>query len=181
MRIIKLLAVVFITIFLSLTCSSISLAQPYGKGIYNSDIPYGNQTSLTISTDGNVSISITPTTNGTTATGTSSVTVTSTDIMGYKLYIRGLDSTNMNNLGDLLPASLNSFPATLATNTWGYNLDASGNFTGIKLTDTLIHSISTPAKNSDITNITYGAKIDLAKPAGNYTTTIVYTAVPQTN
>lgn len=174
-------AIIFVTIALSVASQSISYAQPYGKGTYDSNIPYGSQTSLTISTSGNVNIANTPTTSGALSTGTSAITVTSTDIMGYKLYIRGLNNTNMNNLGTLLPASANGSPAALATNTWGYNLDASNNFIGITLTDALIHSTTTPAKSGDTTNVTYGVKLDLAKPAGNYTTTIVYTAVPQTN
>ncbi len=164
-----------------ITAPVICFAQPYGKGIYNADVPYGSQTSLSIATNGNLDIPITPTTSGTLAIGTSVVTVTSTDAKGYKLYIRSLGSTDMNNLGTPLPASANSSPATLDINTWGYNTDASNNFVGISLNDTLIHSVTTPTSSGDITNITYGIKLDLAKPAGNYVATVIYTAVPQTD
>ncbi len=155
-------------------------AQPYGAGIYNIDVPYGNQTSLSISTSGNVSIPITPTTSGTLATGTNNVTVTSTDVSGFKLYVRALNDTSMTNLGATLPASLNSSPAPLSINTWGYNIDASSNFSGLALTDTLLKSLTAPAKSGNITTITYGILLDLAKPAGNYSVTVIYTAVPQT-
>ena len=165
----------------SLTDSTKTYAQPYGIGLYDINVPYGSQTSLSISTDGNVSIPIAPTTSGTLATGTSTVTVTSTDVTGYKLYIRALNNAYMNNAGAQLPASANGTPAALAVNTWGYNTDASSNFTGISLSDTLIHSITAPATSGDITHVTYGVKVDLAKPAGNYSATVVYTAVPQTN
>jgi hypothetical protein len=101
--------------------------------------------------------------------------------MGYKLYIRTLDNTDMTNLEASIPASANSSPATLSMNTWGYNTDGLTNFAGLTLNDTLIRSVSIPTTSGDITNVTYGLKIDMAKPAGNYTTTIVYTAVPQTN
>ena len=168
------------TIFASMA-PSISYAQPYGKGSYGANAPYGDLTSLSIATNGNISIPITPTTSGTLATGNSIVTVTSTDVMGYKLYIRALSNTNMNNLGSLLPASSNVTPASLAVNTWGYNTDASNNFVGITLSDILIRSISTPVSAGDITTVTYGMKIDLAKPAGNYVAGVVYTAVPQTD
>lgn len=157
------------------------MAQPYGKGIYNENVPYGSETSLSIATSGNVSIQVTPTTEGTLATGASNVIVTSTDVMGYKLYIRSLTDTNMNNLGSLLPASTNVSPATLAANTWGYNTDASTNFVGLTLDDTLIRSVTVPTPSGDITTITYGIKVDMEKPAGNYETTVVYTAVPQTD
>lgn len=160
---------------------SVSYAQPYGKGIYNTNIPYGDQTSLSISTNGNINIPITPTIDGVTNTGTSVVTVTSTDVKGYKLYIRALASTDMNNLGALLPASTNNTPAALTNNTWGYNTDATNNFIGINLSDTMIHSVATPMISGDVTNITYGIKLDMAKPAGNYVANIVYTAVPQTD
>lgn len=158
-----------------------SYAQPYGTGVYGENVPYGSETALSIATDGNVSIPITPTTSGVLATGTSVVTVTSTDVKGYKLYIRTLSSTDMNNLGALIPASANGSPAALAVNTWGYNTDASINFVGLSLTDTLIHSITAPIAGGDATTVTYGVKVDLAKPAGNYTANVVYTAVPQTN
>lgn len=172
-----LILIIFSTIFIYSTCH----AQPYGKGLYNENIPYGNQTSLSISTSGNINIPITPTNEGVLASGTSSITVTSTDVKGYKLYIRALTNTYMDNLGAQLPASANATPAALAINTWGYNIDASNNFMGISMTDTLIKSVTTPVSSGDITNVKYGIKLDMAKPAGNYTSNVVYTAVPQTN
>lgn len=170
------LCLIVSTTTLKLKCS----AQPYGKGLYGIT-RYGNQTSLSISTNGDVSIPITPTTDGVLATGSSNVTVTSTDVMGYKLYLRTLNSTNMDNLGTPLPTSANATPLPLAVNTWGYNTNASANFIGASLTDAIIKSVSTPMSSGDTTTITYGLKIDMAKPAGNYTTTVVYTAVPQTD
>ena len=169
------------TLFSSLALPAVCFAQPYGKGVYGANVPYGNLTSLSIATSGNISIPITPTTSGTLATGNSVVTVTSTDVMGYKLYIRALNDTNMNNLGALLPTSGNATPASLAINTWGYNTDASNNFVGMTLSDILIRAVGTPVSAGDVTTVTYGINIDLAKPAGNYVTSIVYTAVPQTD
>lgn len=166
--------------FVVMSSPIICLAQPYGKGLYGI-IKYGSETSLSISTNGNISIPITPDTSGVLATGSSNVTVTSTDAKGYKLYIRPLNSTNMNNLGTLLPTSANATLAPLAVNTWGYNTDGSSNFLGANISDTLIKSVSTPMVSGDLTTVTYGLKLDMAKPAGNYTTTIVYTAVPQTD
>lgn len=160
---------------------SICSAQPYGKGLYNADVAYGSQTSLSISTNGNINIPVTPTSGGTLATGTSIITVTSTDVKGYKLYLRALTNTNMVNGGTNLPASANGAPAALAVNTWGYNTDAGINFSGITLTDALIKSITAPARSGDITNVTFGINLDMMKPSGNYSTTVIYTAVPQTD
>lgn len=178
------------TIVIVITISVISIislypmicnAQPYGKGLYDNDLPYGNQTSLSIATDGDVNIPITPTDSGNLVTGTNSITVTSSDVKGYKLYIRALSDTNLNNSGAILPASSNSSPAPLSINTWGYNTDASTNFVGLSLSDVLIRSVSSPVKNGDTISVKYGIYIDLSKPAGNYSATVIYTAVPQTN
>jgi hypothetical protein len=174
-------SIIVLSFLINITIFSIGLAQPYGKGVYNAAVPYGNQTSLSIATNGNISIPITPTSDGVLATGTSTITVTSTDVKGYKLYVRALNSTNMDNLGTTLSASANGTPAVLATNTWGYNTDASTNFVGMTLSDILIRSISVPASSGDVTNVTYGVKLDLSKPAGNYVASVVYTAVPQTD
>jgi hypothetical protein len=172
----------FLIIFLAIIAiPSVSYAQPYGKGVYGANVPYGSQTSLSISTNGNVNIPVTPTSTGVSASGTSQVTVSSTDVMGYKLYIRALNSTDMDNLGTPLPASANGSPAPLAINTWGYNTDASSNFTGISLSDSLIHSKTGPISSGEITTVTYGVELDLAKPAGNYVASVIYTAVPQTD
>ena len=158
-----------------------ALAQPYGRGLYG-QVQYGDETSLSIATSGNVTIgSITPTSSGTLATSTSTVTVTSTDVEGFKLYVRSLSSTDMNNLGAVVPRSANGAPASLAVNTWGYNTDASANFVGMTLTDVLVKSITVPASSGDVTTFTYGINIDLSKPAGNYATSVIYTAVPQTD
>ena len=170
-----------LAISLNMIVSMLAFAQPYGAGKYGIDVPYGSQTSLSISTNGDVSIGITPTEFGAQATGTNQVTVTSTDVVGYKLYIRALSDTNMNNLGAILPASANVTPAPLAVDTWGYNTDASNSFLGITTTDTLIKSTAAPVKNGETTTVTYGLSLDMAKPAGQYSTSVIYTATPQTD
>ena len=157
------------------------VAQPYGQGVYDANVPYGNETSLSIATNGNVTIPVTPTSAGVAANGTSIVTVTSTDVRGYELYVRAIGSTNLTNFSSTLPASANGVPASLAMNTWGYNTDGSANFVGILLSDTLIRSTIGPVSTGQNTSVTYGIRIDLSKAAGNYTTTVMYTAVPKTN
>jgi len=181
------LIVLTLAIATSIAISSVSYAQPYGKGLYGI-IKYGSETSLTISTDGNVNIpTITPTESGALGTGNSIVTITSTDVMGYKLYIGASTSTNMDNLGTPLPTSANAYgnPATnpLAVNTWGYNVDGSVvNFCGMPLDSSrqLVKNVTVPI-SGDNTTITYGMKINMGKPAGNYSVGVIYTAVPQTN
>ncbi len=157
-------------------------AQPYGMGKYNENVPYGSETSLAISNNGNVSIPITPVDAGTLGTGASLVTVTSTDVVGYKLYIRANQATtNLANGPDTIPASGNGSPAPLAVNTWGYNTDGSSNFVGIGLSDALIKTANGPFTSGDNTTVTYGIKIDNSKPAGIYSATVMYTAAPRTD
>ena len=161
--------------------ASVVSAQPFGKGKFGANVPFGSETSLAISTTGNVTIQITPTDAGVLGTATNDVTVTSTDVVGYKLYIRALTSTYMVNGAATLPASANGTPAALAINTWGYNTDASTNFVGMTTGDVLIKTATGPFSSGDLTQVTYGVKIDNNKPAGNYVTTVIYTAAPQTD
>lgn len=168
-------------IVMSILVTSPCLAQPYGKGIYDSNVPYGDQTSLSIATNGNVSISITPSSSGQLSKNTSTVIITSTDVVGYKLYIRALNGTFLDSSGSQIPASLNESPSSLAVNSWGYNLDASDNFVGITTSDILIKSTAMPVSFGENTNVTFGVYMDLTKTPGNYSTDIVYTAVPQTD
>lgn len=180
-KLISIITLLIVTV-VGVAIPTTSYAAPYGEGKYGENVPYGSQTTLSIATNGNVSIPISPSNSGTLATGTSNVTVTSTDVVGYKLYVRALNSTNMDNGGATLPTSANGSPATLAVNTWGYNTNVSPtNFMGLSLTDALERSVNGPVPSGDLTVFTYGVKIDLSKPAGNYVGTVVYTAVPQTN
>lgn len=180
----KLVILIFLWITLVFTLFSSALpalAQPFGAGKFGANVPYGSTTSLTIGTSGNVSIPITPTDSGTLGTASNNVTVTSTDVVGYQLFIRADSSTDMTNGAAILPASANGTPAALASDTWGYNTSGSGtNFTGITSSDVMIKNATGPFGTGDVTTVTYGVKVDNAKPAGNYTTTVVYTAAPQT-
>jgi hypothetical protein len=175
------LSLAVLLLSLLLIGSSSVMAQPYGQGTYDANVPYGGETSLSIATNGNVTIPVTPTSAGVSASGTSTVTVTSTDVQGYELYVRALGSTSLTNFSSTLPASANGVPAALAMNTWGYNTDASSNFVGMLLTDTLIRSTTGPVSAGQNTTVTYGIRIDLSKAAGNYSTTVMYTAVPKTD
>lgn len=174
--------VVMLTIAAFCTFSGSAMAQPYGKGVYGANVPYGSQTSLSISTSGNVSIQVTPTDAGVVGTGSNTVTVTSTDVVGYSLYIRALSSSAMVNGPASLPASANISNLPLAVNTWGYNTVGSPtDFTGITTSNVLVKSATGPYSSGDQTTFTYGVKVDNAKPAGNYVGSVVYTAAPQTD
>lgn len=161
--------------------STTSFASPYGAGKYNADVPYGGQTQLSISTSGPIALTVTPTSSGVLASASGTVTVVSTDVVGYRLYIRSVSSTDMTNGATTIPASANGSPSSLAVNTWGYNLDGSSNYVGATLSDVLIRSATQPYTSGDVTTVTYGVRVDNTKRSGSYSTSILYTAVPQTN
>jgi hypothetical protein len=177
----KTILFIFVVIFGTVSLTQVANAQPYGTGFYDANVGYGGQTQLTLATSGNVAIAITPTTAGVLGTSSGTVTVTSSDVVGYNLYIQSQTSTNMANGASNLPASTNVSAAALAVDTWGYNTTGTTNFIGSTLTNTLIHTATGPFISGDITTVTYGVKIDEAKAAGRYTANIIYTAVPQTN
>jgi len=171
---------VVLALSLLLLGTKTALAQPFGVGVFDANVPFGAQTSLSIATGGNVTIQITPSGTSTLGTGSNAVTITSTDVVGYKLYLRALSSTNLTNGTATIPASGNVSPATLSVNTWGYNTNGTTSFSGVTATDALIKSATGPFSSGDTTTFTYGVKIDNSQPSGSYVTTVVYTAVPQT-
>jgi len=179
---VRFLMILFITgVGLGILSSTV-YASPFGEGIYGANVPYGGSTSLAISTSGNIAASISsPASGGTLSSSLGTVTVTSSDVVGYSLYARALGSTNMASGTSTIPTSSNSVAGALSVNTWGFNTDGSTNFIGMSLADSLIHSLVGPATAGDTTSITYGVKVDNAKQSGNYQVSILYTAVPQTN
>jgi len=185
----KKLTVIFaLTIISVLAVSTISYAQPYGEGLYGIT-KYGSQTSITISANSGVTIpDITPIQSGTIGTGASIITVASTDVMGYKLYISAYPNTYMNNLGYHIQPSAHTYTYPNVNDTglevdhWGFNTDGGANFAGLTAinTDNLIYSTNAPTPGHD-TTVTYGLNVDFAAPAGQYSAQVIYTAVPQTN
>ena len=167
-----------LVLFSSLTFPQPAGATPFGQGVFGADIPFGSMTSLSIALSGNVSVNLAPNGSIFEGTGTSTVTVTSTDAVGYKLYAYSPSSNTMVNGSDSIPASNNSSPAPLSVNTWGYNTNGSANYLGMLTTPSLIKDASGPYKSGDNTTITYKALTNITKGAGNYTVGVVYTATP---
>lgn len=153
-------------------------ASPFGQGVFGADVPFGSVTSLSIDLGSDVSIAMTPSGSIFSGTGSHVVTVTSTDVVGYVLYVHSLGSTDLSDGTSTIPASSNTSPAALATNSWGYNTTGSTtNFIGITTYSKEIKATTGPYKNGDATTITYGAKTDITQAASDYEVSIVYTAV----
>jgi hypothetical protein len=166
---------------LSLLCilsfSGVSYASPYGQGNYGADVPYGSQTSLSINVGSNVSFSLTPSGSNYSATGSQTITVYSTNVVGYQLYIYSPTNTSMVNGSNTIPASANSSEAALTVNTWGYNSDGSSNYIGITNQPTLLGNFTGPSETGSTTTVNYGVLVSSTQAAGQYSATVVITAV----
>jgi len=158
-----------------------SYASPFGQGVFGADVPFGSVTSLSIALGGNVSLSLTPSGATFVGSGSHTITVTSTDVVGYNLYIYSAGSTNLVNGSDTIPASSNTSAGPLGTNTWGYNTNGSSNYLGITTIPTLLKTATGPYKSGDNTTVTYGVLTDVTKAEGSYTTTVTYTVVALTD
>jgi len=152
-------------------------ASPFGEGVFGAQVPFGSLTSMTIALGGSVSMTLAPSGPNFVGSGSHTITVTSTDVAGYSLYIYSAGSTNMSSSTSTIPASGNVTAAALATNTWGYNTNGSTNYIGVTTTPTLLKTALGPYETGDNTTVTYGVLTDVTKSAGAYTTTVTYTAV----
>ena len=154
-------------------------ASPFGQGEFGADVPFGAGTSLSIAFSGEPYLNVDPPGSGTfSGTGVHTVTVTSTDVVGYRLYVYAPGSTTMTNGSETVPASSNTGLATLATDTWGYNTTGStSDFIGVTTAPVMIRDRVGPFKNGDATTVTYGMKVSQTKGAGEYTAAVVYTVV----
>jgi hypothetical protein len=170
-----------VLILLCASISSTASASPFGQGVFGADVPFGSATSLSIALGGNVSLSLTPSGGNFSASGSHTLTVTSTDVVGYKLYAYSPGSTNMVNGSDTIPASSNTSGAPLSVNSWGYNTDGSGNYLGMTTAPTLIKDTTGPFKNGDNTTVTYAVLASIVKGAGDYKVSVVYTAVAESD
>ena len=168
---------VLFTLFGLLSFTPVAYASPFGQGVFGANVPFGSLTSIAIALGSNPSVALTP--NGSTFVGSGShtITVTSTDVVGYNLYIYAANGTDMTSGSSTIAASSNGTQAALALNSWGYNIDGSANYLGITSSPKLLKSAVGPYKSGNTTAVTYGALTDATVPAGSYTVSVTYTAV----
>lgn len=175
----RLQVVVLATVLLACSFAPTVYASPFGQGLFGEDVPFGSITSLSISLGGDVSLSLVPDSGNLRGTGSHMVTVTSTDVVGYQLFVRSTSSTDLTSGSSTISASANTTPGALAIGSWGFNTDASANFVGMTTTPYLIKDTTGPSKNGDSTTVTYSAYTSNTQPAGTYTTSVTYTAVAE--
>jgi len=164
-------------VFALLSIAPVASASPFGQGKFGAQVPFGSLTSLTIALSGNVTLNLTPSGPNFVGQGSHTLTVTSTDVVGYSLYIYSPGSTTMTSGFDTIPTSGNTSASPLSVNTWGYNIDGSTNYLGMTTTPTPLKTATGPYESGDTTTVTYGVLTGASKSEGTYTVSVVYTAV----
>jgi hypothetical protein len=164
-------------------------AQSVGTQSTNTEVEVIVDNTLQISSSGKVSIGVMPTGDGTLATGTDNVKVSTNGGSGYTLSIKDADADlALNSAAGTTPiaASPNAWASpnvtALTTNTWGYRVESSADFVatgayvGITAADQEIKQTGGDAVD-DLTQVTFGVNVTTATNNGTYTDVVVYTAV----
>jgi hypothetical protein len=172
----------------------------YGSGTYGS-CQYGNACSISLTSNGSISLDVTPASGGKCTIQSDTASVLTDDSNGYTLTLadNGTD-TSLSDGSATIPATTATFgsPAALSGNEWGYRVDGLGSFgsgpttaqssisppstvfAGIKASNQTADTIATtssaanPAVN---TTVWFGACADTSVSSGAYTTQVTYTAV----
>ena len=167
--------------------------------------PYGacqyNACSITISSNGTVSLDVTPTSSGSCTIQNDTVSVFTENPSGYILSLNNstTDTTLRNGSGTINSTTgSQSSPIALTVNRWGYRVDGVGGFgsgpttsqSNVSLNSTLfaivpasnvtadtIASTSVPANPTVDTQVWYGVCANIGVSSGSYTTQVTYTAV----
>ena len=171
----------------------------YGSGTYGA-CQYGT-CSISISSDSNVALNITPTASGSCTIQKDAVSVLTSNSSGYTLTLAD-SSTNTALLNGASSISASSgtqaSPAALTVNHWGYRVDGIGGFgagptsaqSNISIGSTLfaglpasnatastIASTSSAASPAVVTNVWYGVCANTSVASGTYTSQVTYTAL----
>lgn len=171
----KHLSWAFFALIFCLLLQQSAHASPFGQGEFNADVPFGSETSIAMSFDGDVAFTLSPDGENFSGQGSHTVTITSNDVVGYKLYALTPSGTSMSSGSATIPTSGHSSPSSLTVNTWGYNTDGSSNYIGILTTPSLIKDADGPYKNGDDTTVYYGVLTDITQAASDYTVDVTYT------
>lgn len=129
--------------------------------------------------------------NGELSYGSTTLNVTTNNKTGYKLYLNsGNNRTTLKNESDtnvsqtINSLTQNTIGTSMAGNTWGYALsteaiNASSTFRALSTTSTEIDEQTTASTSGQTFryNLGFGAHVDNALPAGNYTNTVLISVI----
>lgn len=172
----------------------------YGSGTYGSCV-YGSVCSITLSSNGTVSLNVTPTSGGSCTVRSDVASVETDDSNGYTLTLAdNSTSTALINGSTNINAGSGTFssPAALSGDAWGYRVDSLGSFgsgpttnqTNVSPSSALFAAIEASNQTADTiastsaaadpavnTTVWYGVCADTSIPSGAYTTQVTYTAI----
>lgn len=156
---------------------------------------------ITVNSGASVALNVAPSSGAAVSTASNTVTVTTNNATGYDLTLSTTGAErDLVKGSDHIAAHTGTWasPSTLATNSWGYRIDNAGTF-GAGPTTVLNSAASSsqtwagvPASGSaqniktsstntsgagDDVTVWYAMSADATKPSGNYTNSVVYTAV----
>lgn len=176
-----------------------ALAVTYGDGTYGS-CQY-NACSITITSDGSVSVNVVPTSSGACTIQNDTVSVLTDDSGGYLLQVANSNTnTGLINGSHTISSSSasQSSPSALTADSWGYRVDGVGGFGAGPTTsqsNTSLNSIlfaqippsngtpdtiantSVPADPAVNTSVWYSVCANTSVVSGTYSTQVTYTAV----
>ncbi|MBW4062071.1 hypothetical protein HJC99_05865 [Candidatus Saccharibacteria bacterium] len=172
----------------------------YGSGTYGL-CEYGVTCSISLSSDGNISLNVIPTSSGSCTIQSDSPTVLTDDTNGYTLSLADSGTgTSLLNGAAAINATSGTIasPTALTGNSWGYRVDGLGSFgsgpttsqtnvapsstvfAGIQPSDLIADTIATTSGAADpavATTVWFGTCANTSVPSGAYTTQVIYTAV----
>jgi hypothetical protein len=190
-------------IIIGASIGSLALAYPtgnYGSGTYGW-CEYGTVCSITLVSDGNITLNVTPTSGGSCTIHSDTASVQTDDTNGYVLTLADTTTnTSLVNGSHSITAGSGTLasPAALTSNSWGWRVDSLGSFGSGPTTaqdnvspdstsfaaiqsssdtpDTIATS-STAADPAVVTTVWYGECANTSVVSGSYATTVTYTAV----
>lgn len=179
--------VAFLTHNLRIASGAGTSSDPYKirySGESDVSLSIASSLALNLNTD---SLTIEPTINGPTEKSTVIASVSTNDIIGYKLIMSSVEDntdlkhTSMDGYSVQSTTNLLSSGNDLATNTWGYNIgdkDSVATFGKIPALSApdMIKQTSGLVAN-DLTSVTFGAKVNMDIPAGNYLGAVQFTVL----
>ena len=172
----------------------------FGSGTYGW-CQYGVACSISLSSNGNISLNVTPNSSGSCTIQSDTATVFTDDSNGYSLTLADSSTgTSLINGSATINATSGTFasPSTLTGNSWGYRVDGVGSFgsgpttaqtnaargstlfAGIEASNQTADTIASTAVAADpsvTTTVWYGVCADTSVSSGSYTTQVIYTAV----
>ncbi len=172
----------------------------YGSSTYGS-CNYGAVCSVTLISNGNVALNVTPTASGNCTVQSDQASVQTDDANGYTLMLSdATTNTALVNGGSSINAGGGTLasPAALTPNAWGYRVDGLGSFgsgpttaqsnispnatsfAAIKASNAsadIIASTTSAANPAVATTIWYGVCANTNVASGSYSTQVTYTAV----